>query len=139
MEYTLKDKLSATELFVADLIEKSWQEIDNLQNQIANLTDTEDSKKLEQLLKNLLTSYYIFVGGLENFDSVSQEPTKATQVVAPVADEPIIVANEPEEANYDEDISLNTSIDSALSEPFEYFVDFDDPIGEPLTDKDLYN
>ena len=138
MEYTLKDKLSATELFVADLIEKSWQEIDNLQNQIANLTDTEDSKKLEQLLKNLLTSYYIFVGGLENFDSISREPAKVEQSIEPIVVEPIITANEPEEHSYNVDI-ISAPADNEFSEPFEYFVDFDEPIGEPLTDKDLYN
>lgn len=147
MEYTLKDKLNVTKEFLNELTEKSWQEIDYLQNQIANLIDTDDGKKLAQLLKSLLTSYYIFVGGLENFES--DEPAKMPQPTEPVLDEPTTVADEPEVINYEitdledtiEDTrdSNSTPIEPIFSEPFEYFVDFDEPIDKPLTDEDLYN
>jgi hypothetical protein len=33
----------------------------------------------------------------------------------------------------------SADVDKADFEPFEYFVDFDEPCGEPLTDKDLYS
>ena len=138
MEYTLKEKLTVTKSFVEDLAEKGWQEIEYLQNQISNLTDTEDSKKLELLLKNLLTSYYIFVGGLENFDTISYTPVKQVQVEEPVVEEPAVVIDEHEEISYEEP-EIITSTETEFSEPFEYFVDFDEPVGEPLTDKDLYD
>ncbi len=137
MEYVLKEKLTVTKSFVEDLAEKSWQEIDYLQNQIANLTDTDDSKKLEQLLKNLLTSYYIFVGGLENFDNIDNEPVEVKQITEPVIEEPAVLIDETEISDSDEEITISTS--EIEFEPFEYFIDFDEPIGEPITDKDLYN
>jgi hypothetical protein len=149
MEYTLKDKLTITNDFIEELAEKSWQEIEHLQNQIANLADTEDSKKVGKLLSNLLTSYYIFVGGLENFDNLNYAPEQATekpsesipaQVESP--DEEPITVLEPNdlELSY-EPIELDSEAKNELdlSEPFEYFVDFDEPIGDPLTDEDLYN
>ena len=136
MEYTLKEKLSATKSFVDSLTEKSWQEIEHLQIQLANLTDTKDSKKVKQLLKNLLTSYYIFVGGLENLDNSSnQEPVEIHEPVANTT----VMEYEPEVATENEDITIVSPTEPEFSEPFEYFVDFDEPVGEPLTDKDLYN
>jgi hypothetical protein len=144
MEYALKDKLSITKDFLKDLEEKSWLEIEHLQNQITNIEDNAENKALIQLLKNLLTGYYIFVGGLENLDS-NITTNKAIDAVLPgkedtpkvvdttdddyladlVFDEPVIEKSEPVINDY--------------SEPFEYFVDFDEPIGDPLTDDDLYN
>jgi hypothetical protein len=135
MEYTLKEKLTVTKSFVEDLVEKSWQEIEYLQSQIENLTDTDDGKKLERLLQNLLTSYYIFVGGLENFDNIDYEPVKAAPITEPIVGEPAVEA-ESEKISYSKD---DTMPFTEVSEPFEYLVDFDDPVGEPLTDEDLYN
>ena len=79
MEYTLKDKLDITSDFIESLTEKGWQEIEYIQTQIANLADTTESKKVRKLLNNLLTSYYVFVGSLENFDNtvyVSEQPAE---------------------------------------------------------------
>jgi hypothetical protein len=64
-EYNLKDKLSLTPELLDSLTSKGWQEIEHLQAQIANIDDV----SLNQLLKNLLTSYYVFVGGLESLAS----------------------------------------------------------------------
>ena len=141
MEYTLKDKLLITKEFLSDLEMKSWQEIEHLQNQIANIED----KALIQLFKNLLTSYYVFVGGLENLNSeeliVKSEP----------AEQPVKKETTPEVVDtVDDDYLADLVFDSPVveksvpvvndySEPFEYFVDFDEPIGDPLTDDDLYN
>ena len=71
MEYTLKDKITVTKDFINELAEKSWHDIEHIQNQLANLADTEEGKKVGKLLSSLLTSYYVFVGGLENIDNVS--------------------------------------------------------------------
>ena len=139
MEYTLKDKITVTKEFIEELAEKSWRDIEHIQSQLANLADTEDSKKVGKLLNNLLTSYYVFVGGLENINNISydQEPLIDTSVAPElmITDEPVIV--EPEYEPIEIEAPLENELE--VSEPFEYFVDFDDPIGEPLTDDDLYS
>lgn len=139
MEYTLKDKIIVTKEFIEELAEKSWRDIEHIQSQLANLADTEDSKKVRKLLNNLLTSYYVFVGGLENIDNIKyyQEPLIDTseEPELMITDEPIIA--EPEYEPIEIEAPLENELE--VSEPFEYFVDFDDPIGEPLTDDDLYS
>ena len=145
MEYTLKDKLTINKEFLADLETKCWQEIEYLQSQIANI----DNAKLSQLFKNLLTSYYIFVGGIENLDSedivatptdnicVNKEPI-STDVEKAVGNDDY--HDEPCEDDIFEPVFVekqNSAVEANI-EPFEYFVDFDEPIGEPLSDEDLY-
>lgn len=138
MEYTLKDKLTITKELLKDLEEKSWLEIEHLQGQIANIEDSQENKVLIHLLKNLLTSYYIFTGGLESLndektDYVIPSVEKSTKVEV-TADDYLtdLVFDTPNE-------QIATTVDIGADEPFEYFVDFDEPTGEPLTDEDLYN
>lgn len=143
MEYTLKDKLNVTNDFIEELTNKSWQEIEHIQSQIANLADTAEGKKVAKLLNNLLTSYYVFIGCLENFDindNVIAQPTE--EPALELQNEVTTGVITDKESEVDElPVALNNTIenDFIVTEPFEYFVDFDDPIGEPLTDKDLYN
>lgn len=131
----LKTKISVNEEFIEDLTAKSWQEIENLQNQI-NLIDTNssDAMKVQQLLKNLLTSYYVFAGSLENIN-ISCNNTD-------IPHEPSFLEINPEinENDLDDDTFIKTphTKDEGTFEPFEYFVDFDEPVGQPLTDDDLY-
>lgn len=145
MEYTLKDKLPITKEFLTDLEMKSWQEIEYLQNQIANIEPVEENTKLIQLLKSLLTSYYVFAGGLENFndcktiDKVCIDKEPASVIAEPTVETSGYHDEYCEDNNYEpayvEKQSSATEVDI---EPFEYFVDFDDPVGEPLSDEDLY-
>ncbi len=132
MEYTLKDKLIITKDFIEELTEKSWLEIEQLQRQVANITDTDEGKKFKKLLNNLLTSYYVFVGGLENFNNISidYEPIAETPIEEPTVEIEPALSYEPSEPT-------NSKLE--ISEPFEYFVDFDEPTGAPLTDEDIYN
>lgn len=150
MEYTLKNKLSITKEFLTELESKSWQEIEYLQSQIANIEVTAENAKLIQLFKNLLTSYYVFVGGLENLDS--EDLTVATpidnicinkeQISTDV--EKAVGNDDYHDEPYEDDIFEPVSVEKpdgqieADIEPFEYFVDFDEPTGEPLSDEDLY-
>ena len=146
--YQLKNKLSVTDAFLDSLTNRGWQEIESLQNQIANIEETPENYEVIKLLKGLVTSYYVFVGGLENLNIA---PVKAQ----PVVNEPIV--NNIDELDtevtkhvdlIDDDIILTkpveTSVDikskqsSEFFEPFEYFVDFDEPTGEPISDDDLY-
>ena len=146
MNYELKDKLNMTNGLLTELTTKGWQEIEYLQAQIANIADNPANTKLRQLLKNLLTSYYVFTGGIETLESEftgiiaphenikAAEPTQGTL--------PELDVDKPDEITTANDFSytLNTeSTENEINDPFEYFVDFDDPIGEPITDKDLYN
>ena len=144
MEYTLKDKLNITKDFLKDLEEKSWLEIEHLQNQITNIEDNAENKALIQLLKNLLTGYYVFVGGLENLDS-NITTNKTIDEVLPEKEDTFKVVDATDD-NYLADlvfdepaIEKSEPVINDYSEPFEYFVDFDEPIGDPLTDDDLYN
>jgi hypothetical protein len=143
MNYELKDKINVTNELLSELENKGWQEIEYLQSQIANLADGQTNSKLAQLYKNLLTSYYVFVGGIEILagEPINNSPADIT------TSEPEIVKIEPtqnveevEITTIDEPTESDdyTSDTSEVTEPFEYFVDFDDPIGEPLTDDDLY-
>lgn len=150
MNYELKDKIQITKEFLNELEVKSWQEIEQLQAQIANIEVSEDSAKVVQLLKSLLTSYYVFAGGLENLNDDTKVIKVAdfTDKVCPdkelitVGTEEESVPNDPEldEPSDFLDEPANTETDNdATFEPFEYFVDFDEPTGEPLTDDDIYN
>ena len=51
-------------------------------------------------------------------------------------DEPVL---EPELMYEPIEIEDTAETEVEVSDPFEYFVDFDDPVGEPLTDDDLYS
>jgi hypothetical protein len=146
MNYELKDKIQITKEFLNDLEAKSWHEIEHIQSQIVNI---EPSSKIVQLLKNLLTSYYIFVGGLENISSeelASESITKYTDNIS--EKEPVIVHAKKAKEEHKTELYSDDDIYEPLvtagqieqdSEPFEYFVDFDEPVGEPITDEDLYN
>lgn len=134
--YFLKDKLKITDDFIAELENKSWTEIENLQNQINNIETTEESKPLIQLIKGLLTSYYVFVGGLENLNL----ETNSEDFVDGTSEKNNLAVRIPDE-DLNKEISNNVDLVSNDDsyEPFEYFVDFDEPSGEPLSDEDLYN
>lgn len=148
MEYCLKDKIVVTKDFLNDLETKSWQEIEHLQNQIANIEANKESAPLLKLLNNLLTSYYVFTGGLENlgggssevaFDNDEKDLTQAT-----TANETINEPDDSDTVQAVEDTKFTTMLGTTAAktadfEPFEYFVDFDEPSGEALTDEDLYN
>lgn len=141
--YNLKDKIQVTSEFLSNLEAKSWQEIEHLQAQIANIEVDQKSAPLINLLKNLLTSYYVFAGGLENLSS-EPIPTdiayaeKPEEKVLPLAD---VKLETPIEDPPIEDPIRDLSDDNIVTdtfEPFEFFVDFDEPSGEPLSDEDLY-
>ena len=145
MNYELKDKISVSEEFLTELETKCWQEIEHIQAQIANLAEGATNDKLRQLLKNLLTSYYVFTGGIEtlindpiNNSVVSETETTPEEVI--LNSEPGPSINETEAVTSEDSFSnLEASDNYEIAEPFEYFVDFDEPIGDPITDEDLYN
>lgn len=148
MSIVLKNKIKVDKNFINDLIAKSWQDSESIQDQIDSIeVDSEIAAKTVKLLKDLLTSYYVFTGCLE---SLANEPIEATKISEPekiaepeviVPEKLTIIPEEPVKANNEPDIDFFSELDTdePENEPFEYFVDFDDPVGEPLTDDDLYN
>ena len=139
--YCLKEKLSITKDFLDDLTNKSWSEIESLQSQIANIDNTNENTALIQLLNNLLTSYYVFVGGLENLLVNNKNSLLNTKITSDKKLELLKdddFKSEPldlEEPSY---TAIRQEADTTNFEPFEYFVDFEEPSGIPITDKDLY-
>ena len=141
MQYTLKEKIEVTKEFLTELIAKSWHETETIQQQAANIdTSTWLGAEVVKLLKNTCTNYYVLIGCLEalldnpnNAGTDAVEPVTLQNTAEPkVFDEPVIIEEEPEETT-----NLPTERSEDF-EPFEYFVDFDEPAGEPLSDKDLY-
>ena len=146
MNYELKDKIVITKELLSELEVKGWQEIEHLQAQLANLAECHTNNALRQLLKNLLTSYYVFTGGIEAL--AADVGCNSKEPIENHIDVPAVNVNS--EAALDEFETVD-SIDSftieadnvannyEVSDPFEYFVDFDEPIGKPLSDEDLYS
>jgi hypothetical protein len=139
MSIVLKDKIRVDTNFINDLIAKSWEESESIQNQIDSIeVDSDTAVKVVKLLKELLTGYYVFTGCLENLANEPIDITKAEP--APVmAEAPKAIPKGPAKM-----VAPNADILPELdyeseAEPFEYFVDFDEPTGEPLTDDDLYS
>lgn len=141
--YNLKDKIHITKDFLSELTSKSWQEIEHLQNQISNIeTATEQDKALVKLLDTLLTSYYIFIGGLENLETNDSSATADnTEVSFNTHELPKEITTYKNTTQSDIVDNITPILDDTVAieyEPFEYFVDFDEPIGDPISDDDLY-
>lgn len=141
MQYNLKEKIEITEEFLNELIAKSWQETETIQQQIANIsTNTKLGEEVVKLLKNTCTSYYVLIGCLETLlenskhGKVYEVEPNTLQDVTELKD-----VNEytVQENNSSKTLNLQTEA-TADFEPFEYFVDFEEPSGEPLSDQDLY-
>ena len=134
---SLETKIDVNKSFIDELIANGWQEIENLQKQISAINSNSDNGSLVlKFLNGLLTSYYVFTGNLENLDNINVSANNVIidnsalnndkSVVEPIEDaEPLDVVTAAVEAK-------------ANFEPFEYFVDFDEPISTPLSDEDLY-
>lgn len=143
MSIVLKNKIKVDNNFINDLITKSWLDSESIQNQIDSIeVDSSVAAKTVKLLKDLLTSYYVFTGCLETLENEPTEITKSAEFVKPevsVSETPTIIPEEPVKIEVPATDMLIKLEDNNDSEPFEYFVDFDEPTGEPLTDDDLYN
>lgn len=142
--YQLKDKIQITKDYVENVAEKGWQEIKNLQNQVSNIeVKSINAGKFIQLLNNLITSYYVFVGGLETLASepmaqVTDNFETKIDDIDNIIEEPVSQETKAQDDKRILSVDYDTEFDDAVSEPFEYLVDFDEPIGDPISDEDLY-
>lgn len=137
MDIELKEKIPVTPELLNDLVSKSWLELEHLQAQANNL---DNNPALKTLLNNLITSYYVFIGGIENLQvgiTTMQQPPVSTSDELQKKLEPDIL----DDLVFDKDEIVHVTHDEPALEttkPFEYFVDFDEPVGDPLSDDDLY-
>ena len=145
MQYSLKDKIEINTEFLTELLSKSWQEADAIQQQITNInTTTALGAEVARLLKNTCTSYYVLIGCLEALLE-DPETAEAGNIKQEEAGVQVAIANKP--CNHEQEhtrVEPNKIYDASAEtaseqEPFEYFVDFDEPSGPPITDDDLYN
>ena len=142
--YELKDKIIVTEEFIADLISSSWLEVEAIQHQINSIdTDTPLGAKVAKLLKNACTNQYVLIGCLE---SLAENHETEFEISAAQDDIDVVQIQEtndeaaaPQETACAKDFLVNQIEPEDNFEPFEYFVDFDDPSGEPVSDEDLYS
>lgn len=144
--YNLKDKIEVTKEFLNDLIAKSWQEAEAIQQQAANInTSTYLGTEVAKLLKNTCTNYYVLIGCLESLienpskDFINTDSHVEAECIQKHYD--VETLDTPRAKQESEDlVDTPTDIEQNQNfEPFEYFVDFDEPSGESLSDKDLYN
>lgn len=75
-------------------------------------------------------------------DDLGSEPIVIEPVIEPK--EPVVVV--ADDVELDDNIDAKPEVKPEVKAPvktfdtdFEYFVDFDDPVGEPITDADLYD
>lgn len=145
MDIALKNEIKVDKNFINELITQSWEDSVSLQNQINSIdVDSAVAAKVVKLLKDLLISYYIFTGCLENLETEPIEPFETTKITEPESASPEIPNITPKvsvKANTSNvsAVDILSELDNNESEPFEYFVEFDEPTGEPLTDDDLYS
>lgn len=132
--YDLKEKIDVTDTFIKELISSCWQEVESLQQQTANINaDTPLGAEVVKLLKMASTNHYVLIGNLECLLDGNQAKVDNMQVI----EEPAAANAKDLEGTQEQKLSDYPAEDAAF-EPFEYFVDFDDPIGDPMSDKDLY-
>lgn len=149
--------------FITDMMSKSWDEVGYLKEASAALKETyKDTAKVEELMQDLMDAYLVFIGQLElylhkeenivtaadetdskNVEEVEEteetEQVKAPKPELPEADfeiEPIAGPPASETPN-----EPAPALDVEASDPFDFFVDFDEPdMSQPaLTDAELYD
>lgn len=133
----LETKIDVNKSFIDELIANGWQEIENLQKQISAINSNSDNGSLVlKFLNSLLTSYYVFTGNLENLDNINVSTNNVIIDNSALNNDKSVV--EPIEDAEPVDVVTTVAAAKDNFEPFEYFVDFDEPIGTPLSDEDLY-
>lgn len=137
MQYNLKEKIEVNEEFLNELIAKSWQETEAIQQQVANIdTSTKLGAEVAKLLKNTCTNHYILIGCLE---ALAENPKSAEEVETLQNTDELKVPEETIPLENETAMPASLRAEAAVDfEPFEYFVDFDEPFGDPVSDKDLY-
>jgi hypothetical protein len=153
--------------FVTDMMSKGWDEVGYLREASAAIKETyKDTAKIEELMQDLMDAYLVFIGQLELYLHNEEDiiaPTEEPKEEKPEAKEPAEKEDEedieevkapieppkPELPEADFEIeplaepTPSNRVDAPAegSDPFEFFVDFEEPdMSQPaLTDAELYD
>lgn len=150
--------------FVTDMMSKGWDEVGYLREASAALKETyKDTAAIEEIMQDLMDAYLVFIGQLElylhNEENIATSTEEITSKESDSKDEPVeekeieknpVKAPKPElpEADFEieplaEPVQSDKEFTPAteVSDPFEFFVDFDEPdMSQPaLTDAELYD
>lgn len=164
MKILKENKISQEELpitFITSFVSRGWEEVGMLKEQIKALkAEFKNIDKIEEILQGLIDAYLINIGQLELFlhenDYVEVPNIEETEEVEKKEEEEKVSEDEIVEDEEVKDIEdeIETVVEDEVEEAeapivmqqapkdfeaFEYFVDFDEPSGEALTDDDLYN
>lgn len=151
-----QDELPIT--FITSFVSRGWEEVGMLKEQIKALkTEFKNVDKIEEILQGLIDAYLINIGQLELFlqendyvevpevEETETEESEKSEEEVEAEEEPevkVIKVEVPEEEEKDEENETGRVVMQPAPkdfEAFEYFVDFDEPSGDPLTDDDIYN
>lgn len=139
--------------FITSFVSRGWEEVGMLKEQIKALKEEFGGKgieKIEEIFQGLIDAYLINIGQLELFlhenDYVEVPEIEEEKVEEPVEEEETEEVEESEEeVEIEDEVEVEVEPQKVVKnvpadfEAFEYFVDFDEPEGEALTDDDLYN
>lgn len=138
--------------FITSFVSRGWEEVGMLKEQIKALKEEFGGKgieKIEEIFQGLIDAYLINIGQLELFLH-ENDYVEVPEIEEEKAEEPVEEENEEVEET-EEEVEINDEVEVEVEpqkvvknvpadfEAFEYFVDFDEPEGEALTDDDLYN
>lgn len=150
-----QDELPIT--FITSFVSRGWEEVGMLKEQIKALkAEFKNVDKIEEILQGLIDAYLINIGQLELFlhENEYVEVPAIEETSDKKEDEEVSTSEEESEEVEPEVKVIEVEAPAEESEPegrvvmqpapkdfeaFEYFVDFDDPTGDPLTDDDIYD
>ena len=159
MKILKENKIMQEELpitFITSFVSRGWEEVGMLKEQIKALkSEFKNIDKIEEILQGLIDAYLINIGQLELFlhdnDYVEVPNIEEQEEESKALEKEDIEDEDIEDEEIEDVIKIETDKPEEDEAPiimhqapkdfeaFEYFVDFDEPSGDALTDDDLYN
>lgn len=133
--------------FITSFVSRGWEEVGMLKEQIKALKEEFGGKgieKIEEIFQGLIDAYLINIGQLELFLH-ENDYVEVPEIEEEKVEEPVEEEETEEEVEIEDEVEIEVEPQKIVKnvpadfEAFEYFVDFDEPEGEALTDEDLYN
>lgn len=132
--------------FITSFVSRGWEEVGMLKEQIKALKEEFGGKgieKIEEIFQGLIDAYLINIGQLELFLH-ENDYVEVPEIEEEKVEEPVEEEETEEEVEIEDEVEVEVEPQKIVKnvpadfEAFEYFVDFDEPEGEALTDDDLY-
>lgn len=163
-----KEKENLPVTFLTSFVSKGWDEVGILRDEVKAIKETyKGTTKIEKILNDLIDSYLIAIGQIEEhlekkeyldylrdgllkesvkedininnlkLDEIDINPEKESLPEPEIPTVKKIEVNEPRPTHI---VDEKKEMPKALNmDDIEYFVDFDEPVGEKITDADLYD